>query len=353
MEIVNLVELVRDGVLISNLDGKVIIFNRLAEELINQFKERINNNSDIEGFALDENEQLLLSIEKVSKTQNNGIQNWTIQLNKKLRINATSEAFLTGEETYIWITLKKMDLTASNPENSNIDVSSSLFLSNIAHEIRTPLNGIIGFSEILLKKTVSKEKHNEYLSIIYSNGNYLMQLITEMLDLSRLEAGKLQLFKSQFSINRLLYELQLFFMLDMKNKHKDNIQLIVNPGFVDGNDLINADELRIKQVIINLIGNSIKFTEKGEINISYKIFDSQFLEFCVRDTGLGMSEEAQKRVFDRFEQADDNIERHFGGSGIGLTISKELVEMHGGRIWVESDIDKGTSFYFTLPYGLK
>jgi signal transduction histidine kinase len=103
-------------------------------------------------------------------------------------------------------------------------------------------------------------------------------------------------------------------------------------------------------VIINLIGNSIKFTLKGEINITYRTIDSNMLEFCIRDTGLGMSEEAKKRIFERFEQADDSIERHFGGSGIGLTISKELVEMHGGRIWVESDLDQGTSFFFTLPY---
>lgn len=170
-----------------------------------------------------------------------------------------------------------------------------------------------------------------------------------MLDLSKIENGKIELKKSQFSINRLLYELQLFFLMDMKNNGKNNISLTVSPGMADGTDMIYADELRIKQVIINLLSNSLKFTAGGEISFGYKLISGNMVEFYIRDTGIGMDETAIKFVFDRFKQANNTINTKYGGSGLGLLISKEYVEMHGGRIWVESTPGQGTVFYFSLP----
>jgi signal transduction histidine kinase len=176
-----------------------------------------------------------------------------------------------------------------------------------------------------------------------------LKLVSDLLDLSRLEAGKITLYKTQFSINRLLYDLQLFFLLDMKNRGKDHIAFRIIPGLPDGSDMINADEMRIKQIIINLVSNAIKFTSKGEIALKYRMISPELLEFTVKDTGRGMDALELTLVFDRFKQANDSIAKEFGGTGLGLAISKEFIEMHGGKIRVESEIEKGTSFIFTLP----
>ncbi|HEY9124467.1 MAG TPA: HAMP domain-containing sensor histidine kinase, partial [Bacteroidales bacterium] len=252
-------------------------------------------------------------------------------------------------ETSGYILIVRAQKENRNGEDHYFDDVSNLFLSNIAHEIRTPLNGIIGFAELLSKKDFPVGKIREYAQIIHSNGNYLFKLITDLLDLSRIEAGKLTLFKSQFSLNRLLYDLQLFFMLDMKNRNKSHISFKLSLELPDGSDFITADELRIKQVLINLIGNAIKFTEQGTITVGYKLATKDMLEFFVQDSGIGMPSSMTEKIFGRFVQANDKIAFTHGGTGLGLAIAKEFVELHGGKIWVESKEGCGATFYFTLP----
>lgn len=259
----------------------------------------------------------------------------------------TCENYENDKTGYILIV--RLHKEGENEGQPYFDDVSSLFLSNVAHEIRTPLNGIIGFAELLYKKDFPVEKIREYAQIILNNGNYLFKLITDMLDLSRIEAGKLTLFKSQFSLNRLLYDLQLFFMLDMKNRNKSHINFKLSLELPDGSDFITADELRIKQVLINLIGNAVKFTEQGSITVGYKLVAKDMLEFFVQDSGMGMSEGTKEKIFGRFVQAHDKIAITHGGTGLGLAIAKEFVELHGGKIWVESKEGTGSTFYFTLP----
>jgi K+-sensing histidine kinase KdpD len=317
--------------------GVLVYCNELAKEIQDKLKSTTV-------FGIDFNEVgQILNLDDLKKLKN------------KTSTGNTFPTEYTLEVEYY--KLNKTTITAlhfsicSTSLKKNFDNTTNAFLANLSHEIRTPLNGIIGFAELVMKKTLPPEKVKDYANIIYTNGSYLLKLITDMLDLSRIEAGKLTLYKTQFSLNRLIYDIQLFFLLDMKNRNKQHIMFKSAIGLPDGSDMIFADELRIKQVIINLIGNSIKFTEEGSITIGYKVIANNVLEFFVKDTGIGMSKEAANNIFNRFVQANDSIAIEYGGTGLGLSISKEFVEMHGGKIWVESEPKVGTTFLFTLPIG--
>ncbi|MCX7985660.1 MAG: ATP-binding protein, partial [Bacteroidales bacterium] len=223
------------------------------------------------------------------------------------------------------------------------------FLGDISHELRTPLNGIVGFAEIILKKKMPVEKILDYIQIIYSNGIFMMQLISDILDFAKIETGNFKLRKNYFSINRLIYDLIVIFLTDLQIRRKEHIALLFEHGLADGADMIVADEVRLKQVLVNLISNSIKFTEKGSITIGYNV-KGDFLEFFVKDTGIGIEKEALDNIFNRYTQANRKINATYGGSGIGLSIVRDIITLHGGKVWVESEPQVGTTFYFTLPY---
>lgn len=238
-------------------------------------------------------------------------------------------------------------------DKPGLDSESMLtFLGDISHELRTPLNGIVGFAEIMLKKKLSPEKMLDYVQIIYSNGIFMMQLISDILDFAKIETGHFKLRKNYFSINRLIYDLIVVFLTDLQIRRKEHIALLFNHGLADGADMIVADEVRLRQVLVNLISNAIKFTEKGSITIGYTIKDG-YLEFYVKDTGIGIEKEALDTIFDRHIQANRKINSTYGGSGIGLSIVRDIITLHGGKIWAESEVQVGTTFYFTIPYETK
>ncbi len=255
---------------------------------------------------------------------------------------------LDTREFYMVIVILEGNLTSK--KNNSARLSDQELIADISHELRTPLNGILGFSEIILKKSLSVDKIKEYAQIIYANGMYMLQLVNSLIDYARLKSNELVINKKLFSINRMLYELVVFFMMDLQNRNKEHLLIRVNQGLSDGLDIIYADELRIRQVFNNLISNAIKFTEKGTINIGYKVIDDSYLLFFVEDTGVGIAPDEIKNIFVRYKQANKKIASNFGGSGLGLSISKEIVELHGGSIWVESEVNKGTTFYFKIPY---
>jgi signal transduction histidine kinase len=316
--------------------GELIYNNEIADNYINSLK-----NNSLSGIIFNINGNII-NPEMIDKINSDILKEDSAS---EFEFVLCSEKYVIDLSTVYALFFKDKEIT----DEKYFDKTTSTFLANVSHEIRTPLNGIIGFAELIMKKNLSPEKIKDYSKIIYTNGSYLLKLITDMLDISRIEAGKLKLFKSQFSINRLLYDIQLFFLLDMKNRNKGHIMLKTSIGLPDGSDLIIADELRIKEVIINLIANSIKFTDQGSITIGYKTLSDSELEFFIKDTGMGMKQEVLNNIFHRFSQANDRISFDFGGTGLGLSISKEFVEMHGGKIWVESEEKKGTTFFFTLP----
>jgi PAS domain S-box-containing protein len=227
------------------------------------------------------------------------------------------------------------------------DNLKSAFLANMSHEIRTPLNGIIGFSTMLNNKELPEEKKEQYADYIISSSNQLLTLISDIIDISKIEAGQLSMFKMEIDVVKVLNELleTISFEKDRLNKGQIELQLI-NP--VKELKII-TDEIRLKQVLINLLSNALKFTDEGKVIFGFELIDNKTVRFYVRDTGSGIPRNLQKAVFERFRQG--NIDRHAktAGTGIGLAISKGLIQLMGGTIGLKSQEHVGSEFYFKLP----
>ncbi len=230
--------------------------------------------------------------------------------------------------------------------------AKSEFLANMSHEIRTPMNAIVGFSKLALETELDRKQH-EYLTSISSAAHNLLTLVSDVLDFSKIEAGKLILEARPFRAADLLAEVERLFRTEVRRR---NLVMRIDDRTLNDSRLpsdgrLVGDALRLQQVLVNLVGNAIKFTEAGEISLSVEIIASSKPElvvaFAVTDTGIGISAEEQKRLFESFEQAESSTTRRYGGSGLGLTICRRLVEVMGGQISVESTPGEGSSFRFT------
>ena len=228
------------------------------------------------------------------------------------------------------------------------DILKSSFLSNMSHEIRTPMNGILGFSQLLINETDPKVRSN-YVNIINESGESLLNLINDILDISEIEAGQGKIVHKSFKLHTLLKELQDSFSAEKKRLNKESIDIVLElPDSYDIGQIV-SDPYRLKQILSNLINNALKFTESGTISFGYKKQLKDKILFFVRDTGIGISKEKQEVIFDRFLKIEDNFQKLYRGAGLGLAISKQLVGLLGGNIWVESEPGKGSVFMFTLP----
>ncbi len=226
------------------------------------------------------------------------------------------------------------------------DKAKSEFLANMSHEIRTPMNAIIGYVDLILKDKLNVE-HRSYLETVKESGHLLLNLINDVLDLSKIEAGQLVLEISPVSIKELLIDAQVM-AKGLLIGAKSNLALHVE---IDEkiNDEIFVDGLRLRQVLNNLLSNAIKFTSEGHVTMHVKLEDT-FIHFFVEDSGIGLDEKDFEKIFDMFGQADASSTRQYGGSGLGLTISKKIVELMGGKMWVDSKLGEGSCFHFTIPY---
>ncbi len=228
------------------------------------------------------------------------------------------------------------------------DRLKSAFLANMSHEIRTPMNGIIGFADMLRRPGKTPEQHETYIDIIYKSSNQLLKIINDILDISKLDAGQTFIKESECSLNVILEDLHDQYSKD--NSTDDEIEFTLTKSLSDEEAYVITEDRKLRQVISNLLSNAFKFTSSGYIDFGYCLLDENFLEFFVKDTGIGIPKEKQEIIFERFRQVEETFTRKYGGTGLGLAISKGFVELMGGQIRMETVEDKGTTFYFTVPY---
>ena len=224
----------------------------------------------------------------------------------------------------------------------------SAFLANMSHEIRTPLNGILGFTSLLTSgERFSVAKKQQYSDIINKSAESLLQIINDILDISRLDAKQMEIEKKKFDLNQTIKRLYDIFLIKMETAEKNDVELkVVIP---ENTIMLENDEKRLSQIFSNLLDNALKFTVHGSIEFGILSIKDQAVELMVKDTGIGIPPEKHKVIFERFRQADDSIAINYGGSGLGLSIVKQLVDLMGGRISVESELGKGTDFRLWFP----
>jgi hypothetical protein len=220
------------------------------------------------------------------------------------------------------------------------------FLANMSHEIRTPMNGILGFTELLKEPKLTGEEQQEYINIIEKSGKRMLNIINDIISISKVESGQIEVSLSETNINEQIEYIQTFFKPEAKQK---GIELFVSKKLATQDTFIKTDREKVYAVLTNLVKNAIKFTNEGSIEFGCEK-KGKHLEFFIKDTGLGISKSQKKIIFERFRQANETISRSHEGSGLGLAISKAYVEMLGGKIWVESKEREGSTFYFTIPF---
>ena len=242
--------------------------------------------------------------------------------------------------------LSEEELINAKEKAEEGDRLKTAFLNNISHEIRTPMNAIVGFCALLGEPDLNEQSRMDYIEVIIQSSNHLLAIISDIVDISNIEANIVKIAKNGININSTFKSLYDQFLPKVSEK---KIQLICESDIPDSDALIVTDNTKLKQILINLINNAIKFTDKGYVKVGCVLRD-KFLEFCVSDTGIGIGEEYYQRIFDRFYQVQLSISRLYEGTGLGLAISKANVELMGGKIWLTSEPGKGSTFFFSIPY---
>jgi two-component system sensor histidine kinase EvgS len=244
----------------------------------------------------------------------------------------------------------EIDLKNAKEKAEESDRLKSSFLANMSHEIRTPMNAIIGFSDLLVDPDTEIDEREELVTHINSNCNTLLHLIDDIIDLAKIEANELTVFIKDTDINSSLQELFEIFNETKKKIGKKHIEINLDKSTFKKDFYLKTDPYRFRQIITNLTDNALKYTEEGFVNLGYKISENvNLVEFYIKDTGIGIPENKQEEIFQRFNKIETDKSKLYRGTGLGLTITRNLVERLGGKIRVESEINRGSTFYFTLP----
>jgi len=239
----------------------------------------------------------------------------------------------------------EVDLIQAKGKAEESDRLKSAFLANMSHELRTPLNSIIGFSELLTDDDFDDEQKSEFIQHVITNGHSLLSHISDIMDISKLESREVKIYKKPVVVRKFISGVQKQFAIQFD---RTGLKLELNLPEDDDEIIIYSDGDRLTQIFNNLISNALKFTHEGSVQIGYRP-QGKMLQFHVKDTGIGISAEFHNKIFERFRQVESSNTRSYGGNGLGLAITKNLVELMGGKIWIESEFGKGSTFYFTLP----
>ena len=303
----------------------------IEEELIARVKNHLELKKYRENLEIEINEkiyQLKVEAENTKEALDN-----LITANKKLNKNNT-------------------ELTIANRKAEESENLKNSFLATISHEIRTPLNGVIGFASLLKKQNLSDERREQFRKAIEDSGNILLSVIDNVIDISRISAGAIEINYKQEYLNNLIEEI---FSANKSFAYEKKLNLTFSNDLTLEESFIFIDKDKLIQILGNIVNNAIKFTNTGEVSFGYKIFKNNSqkddkIEFFVKDTGIGINKEFNNIIFKSFRQVEDTLTRTYSGTGLGLTISKELISTLGGEIWVKSEINKGSTFFFTIPY---
>ncbi|MDA3892062.1 MAG: PAS domain S-box protein [Salinivirgaceae bacterium] len=303
---------------------------------------------DIEGLI--EKEQEALKNMSVFKTEArvinpDGSIRWSYYISQPRIINN----IVCWDGIDIDITERKnleQDLINAKNKAEESDRLKSAFLSNMSHEIRTPMNSIMGFSQLLKASNISNEEKEKYIEFINNGGNRLLTIISDIVDLSKIDARQLSLNIKPCNLNQLIENIYNQFLI---SDHNSEVTIKTFKGLSNSKSNINTDSTRLTQILSNLLENALKFTHEGTVEFGY-IVKNKFLEFYVKDTGIGIDPKYHNLIFDRFRQVNDDFFKTGSGTGLGLSIVMGLVDLLQGKIWVESEIHNGTTFYFTLPF---
>lgn len=350
----SLLEAIPDMIFVFDKDGYIIDYHAEKREFLYKQPENFL------GKKVDEvlpSYLVNLTYEKIEKVLTTGnVEEYEYELklrNKKfvfesrmVMLNQNSTLAIVRDITETKEAREELIKAKEKAEES--DRLKSAFLANMSHEIRTPVNGIVGFTQLLRDQEYSQEEQEEFFDIIDLNSSQLLQIINDIIDISKIEANQLNINEQTFSLNKLMDELYNSYELELQQNNKTHLSVELHKGLTEGEDKIKTDAIRLKQVMSNLLTNAAKFTEKGTIDFGYKLTDGNEFLFFVKDTGIGIPEDKQKVIFDHFRRAHETRASKYGGTGLGLSISKRLVEMLGGKIWVESKENEGANFFFTL-----
>jgi PAS domain S-box-containing protein len=358
------------GILVLSMEGRILTWNRKAEELtgidkVRMLKKALFEDPELEAMSLSE------KIRESLRSGNPFQSADDFLVDGSMRALHSTGKVITGKQGEISglvVVLKegkaekdKVDQEAEGKVGQKPDDLKeeevavlgelarvkSQFLSTISHELRTPLNSVIGFSEILMDKTFGKinEKQERYLANIHESGKQLLSIINDIIDLFRGEEGELHLSPGEFPLSKTFNSIQTILKSPAVKKNI-SLAFIIDEKI----SMIRADEIKLKKIVYNLVDNAIKFTPPGgKVEVMGKPLNGEYIEISVIDNGIGIKPENRRRIFEKFEQIDGSLSREYEGAGLGLAVTKRLVELHGGKIWVKGRAGKGSKFIFTIP----
>lgn len=323
------------------------MFGYTDEELSNTTKSDLLADADLEALIIDtilETKEVNTEIMMKRKNGEEFIANLTLALLEEGFKEMTIEGIV---EDITQVAKARDEIIKAKDKAVEADRLKSLFLANMSHEIRTPMNAIIGFTNMLREDDITPEERNMFIDVIQSNGNALTSLIDSIVDFSKLETEQMSVSLGEFNFDTLFDSACDYTQNMLVSAEKSHIKLLRTKGSENGIRIV-SDRHRLNQVLNHLISNAVKFTDNGEIEIGYNVLDSQLAIF-IRDTGIGIPKNKYNTIFDRFTKVNSDKNRLFGGTGIGLTISKGLVHLMGGTIEVSSELGKGSTFTIKLP----